>query len=205
MKYITIVLTTILIAITTIPKSEYQVTAEFSDTKGVEEVSPEVTGVTSIASSSPSVSEEYISDTHIKTNDNGQNMTNNMNEIEQMICTTFGEHCNEARAVFKAESGLRPDAQGYNCWFENGQVVAHGTWATHKSGACPPDQRHLAWSVDCGIAQMNVAGQTCPQEYLDPKWNIEKAYEWKFLTRNKTFTAWVAYTSGSYKRFLTSL
>ena len=124
------------------------------------------------------------------------------NDVEKMICELWGDKCDEAIAVFKAESGLRADAQGYNCWFEDGQVVSNGAWATHRSGACPIDQRHMAWSVDCGVAQMNVNGQVCPQEYLDPQWNIQKAYEWKYLTRNETFTAWVAYTSGSYKRFL---
>lgn len=116
-------------------------------------------------------------------------------DIESFICQIFGDVCLEAIAVFKAESGLRADAQGWNCYYYRADGSKYST-------ACNVEDRHLAWSVDCGITQMNVVGQTCPSEYFDPHWNIEKAYEWKYLTRNKTFTAWVAYTSGSYKRFI---
>lgn len=116
-------------------------------------------------------------------------------EIESQIRAFFGDSSEIAIAVFKAESGLRPDAQGWNCHYyrEDGG---------RYSAACKPEDRHMAWSVDCGVTQINVLGRVCPQEYFDPAWNIQKAYEWKYLTRDKTFGAWVAYTSESYKKFI---
>lgn len=121
-------------------------------------------------------------------------------DIKTFIKSVFKEEPEIAVAVFKAESGLRGDAVGYNCWFDKdtNEVVEEGNWKTHKSGACPIPMRHFAWSVDCGITQMNVAGQVCPEEYFNEEWNVTKAYEWKYLTRGKTFTAWSAFNAGKH-------
>jgi hypothetical protein len=114
--------------------------------------------------------------------------------IAQMIQDVFKDDFKTAYAVFRAESGLRPDAKGYNCMY----TAPDGT---HYSTACKTEDRYRAWSVDCGIAQINVKGQECPAELMDPAYNIQKAYEWKFKN-SKTFHAWSAYNNGSYKSFI---
>lgn len=117
-------------------------------------------------------------------------------EIEKKICELWKDRCDVAIAVFKAESGLNPTAMGWNCYYyqEDG---------SRYSAACKTEaDRANAWSVDCGVTQMNVAGKTCPNEYFDPIWNIEKAYAWKYVTRGNQFTAWVAYTTGKHLAFL---
>lgn len=127
-------------------------------------------------------------------------------QVQQYICEKFGRYCETAIAVFTAESGLNPQAQGWNCWFDRvtGDVSTTGSWSTHRSGACPVTARDLAWSVDCGIAQLNVAGRVCPAEYFDPIWNIDHAYSWKFdnAIYKRTFAAWVAYTTGRHLAFM---
>jgi len=122
--------------------------------------------------------------------DNGATRAN----LEETVNRLFGEDAKTALAIFKGESGLRADAMGWNCRY-NG-----------ISKACRFEDRHLAWSVDCGIAQLNFKGQVCPPESFDPYWNIEKAYSWKYLPKKNNnqdpFTAWVIYTSGKYLKYL---
>ncbi len=104
--------------------------------------------------------------------------------IAEMVCKYFKNDCKTAMAVFKAESGLRANAMNWNCRY--GDI----------STSCKFEDRSLAWSVDCGITQLNFPGQECPKEAFDAEWNIQKAYEWKYKTRG--FQPWVAFTSGSY-------
>jgi hypothetical protein len=88
--------------------------------------------------------------------------------IKEKICSHFGKDCPIAIAIATAESGLRADAKGWNCMY--------GT----KSTACKPEDRGRAWSVDCGIFQLNFRGLDCPPDSMNIDWNIEKAYVWKF-------------------------
>lgn len=108
--------------------------------------------------------------------------------IKSTICDHFGENCPTATAIFIAESGLNPNAKGWNCHY--GEV----------SKACKPEDRHLAWSVDCGIAQLNFRGQECPAEAFDYQWNIQKAYEWKF--KPSGWRPWSVFNSGAYLQYL---
>jgi len=76
--------------------------------------------------------------------------------------------------IAKNESGLRVNAKGYNCRY-NG-----------VSKACKVEDRANAWSVDCGIFQHNVIGQSCPT--MSWKQNVDKAYA---LYKRRGFTPWV--------------
>lgn len=111
-------------------------------------------------------------------------------EIERI----FGSNAKIATAVLKHESGgLNLRAQNWNCWYhrENGQKY---------STSCKTIQdRANAWSVDCGIAQINVRGKVCPAHLFTFEGSIpviEKKY------REQGLSAWVSYTNGAYKRFL---
>ena len=111
------------------------------------------------------------------------------------IRATFVEDPETAVATFRAESGLRETAQGWNCYY--GGI----------SLPCESGDRDQAWSVDCGVAQLNFPGSVCPAESFNEDWNIQKAYEWKYLPNKKAggtgFGPWVANTTGRHLVFLT--
>jgi hypothetical protein len=94
--------------------------------------------------------------------------------IALYILTVFQDP--EFVLIFTAESGLKADAKNWNCYY-NG-----------VSKACRAEDRDQAWSVDCGIAQLNFSGQECPAQSFDPIWNVDRAKE-KFLRQGKS--AWV--------------
>lgn len=108
--------------------------------------------------------------------------------IAAQVREVFAADPETAVAVFRAESGLRPSAMGWNCRY--GKV----------SQACKPEDRAQAWSVDCGVAQLNFAGTVCPPEAFDATWNIQKAYEWKYKPHG--WQPWSAYNSGKHLAFL---
>jgi hypothetical protein len=106
---------------------------------------------------------------------------------DQYIKDIFGDKAQIAKAVIFHESNNKLDAKNYNCIY-NG-----------KSTFCKKEDRSKAWSVDCGIAQINVKGQVCPPELLTLQGNmkaVEKVY------KEQGFNAWVSYKTGAYKRFL---
>lgn len=92
-----------------------------------------------------------------------------------------------ANAVRMAEGGNNPKAVNWNCHY--------GT----VSKACLPADRAKAWSVDCGYFQINVRGTTCPDELFDPIYNVQVA---RSMYERRGWQPWVAYTSGSYKKYL---
>ena len=97
----------------------------------------------------------------------------------------FKDDFKTALMVFKDESGLQPTRMGYNCIY-NG-----------VSGACKPEDRGLAWSVDCGVAQLNFIGKECPPEAFDVDWNLKQA---KVKQARRGFTPWVVFNSKRYLR-----
>lgn len=115
-------------------------------------------------------------------------------EIAQKIREIFPEDPEVAVAVFRAESGLRVDAVNWNCYYtgKNGNTY---------STSCQTEERGRAWSVDCGVAQLNFPGQVCPSESFQLDWNLYQAKS-KYLARG--WQPWYAHTYGSYKRFLVS-
>ncbi len=102
-----------------------------------------------------------------------------------------------ALAIFKTESGLNPRAVNWNCFFDpQGNPTAN---KTKNSWICPKEARALAWSVDCGIAQLNFPGNICPEIAFDIDWNITQAKE-KFDRRG--WQPWATYIFGGYKKNL---
>lgn len=94
----------------------------------------------------------------------------------------------QAISVAKNESGWRKDAKGWNCHYldENGKQY---------SDACKIEDRPKAWSVDCGIMQINVNGQVCPEKLLTIKHNVNKAYA---MYKTRKWNPWVAAKSLGY-------
>jgi hypothetical protein len=74
--------------------------------------------------------------------------------------------------IGKAESELNPKAVNWNCWY----FMPTNTDPTRKvSRPCLPGDRPKAWSVDCGLFQINIKGNECPQSLFDIDINISKA------------------------------
>lgn len=114
-------------------------------------------------------------------------------QIASIILGYFGfdEVGQDFIAIFTAESGLNPRAVNYNCEYrEDGKMI---------SRACNEADRERAWSVDCGIAQLNFAGTECPDTAFDPMWNIRMA-KIKFDRQGRN--AWVASWDDNYKKYL---
>lgn len=107
--------------------------------------------------------------------------------FEQEMERIFGDKIEIAYAVIQAESSNNYKAINYNCYY-NG-----------KSKSCLKEDRSKAWSVDCGVAQINVRGKTCPPQLLTKEGSIpyiEKIY------KTQGFNAWVVYKTGAYKKWL---
>ncbi len=107
--------------------------------------------------------------------------------LEQHIQQIFGSKAKVAMAVIKHESNLKLDEVGYNCRY-NG-----------ISRACKPSDRAKAWSVDCGIGQINYRGQKCPQSLLTLEGNMKAVEE---IYKTQGLNAWVSYTSKAYLKFM---
>jgi len=109
--------------------------------------------------------------------------------FESEIQRIFGNKSNIAFAVFKHESNAKITSKNWNCVY-NG-----------RSTFCKKEDRSKAWSVDCGIAQINVKGLTCPPELMTEIGSIpfiEKIYKTQGLN------AWVSFKNKKYLPYLTS-
>lgn len=113
-------------------------------------------------------------------------------DVANKVAAIFVEEPNTAIAVFRAESGLRVDAQGWNCYYYDKRGKRY-------SAACEKADRPNAWSVDCGVAQLNFPGTECPAEAFNADWNIKQAKE-KYDHRG--WQPWVAHANGRYLAFL---
>lgn len=108
-------------------------------------------------------------------------------QVEAYITSIFGDKAEEGMATLKHESGLRLDAQNWNCIYEG------------RSRSCRVEDREKAWSVDCGIGQTNVKGKTCPPELFTLEGSMAEVAR-RFKAQG--LEAWTSYTSGAYKKFL---
>ena len=108
-------------------------------------------------------------------------------ETQAYINDIFKENATIATAVLIHEGGLKLDAKNWNCRY-NG-----------KSKSCKKEDRHLAWSVDCGLAQINIKGQVCPKELLTLEGNM-KAVE--RIYKEQGLNAWVSFTNKKYLLYL---
>ena len=127
-------------------------------------------------------------------------MDNSPSSVEAKILKAW-EGTKEGRiavAVAKSESGLRTDAMGWNCHYINAQGKQY-------SKACLPQDRAKAWSVDCGVMQINHIGKTCPAHLFDPDENIKIGKE-KYDNSEKRigigFYPWMAYRNNLHLKFL---
>jgi len=113
--------------------------------------------------------------------------------FEEYMKDIFGEKAVIATAVLTHESSLNLSAKHYNCRYIN-----PNTGKTYST-SCKKEDKSLAWSVDCGIAQVNVKGTVCPSELMTLEGNmlaVEKIY------KNQGLEAWVSYTTGAYVKYL---
>jgi hypothetical protein len=120
-----------------------------------------------------------------------QNTPPTTQDIENEIINVFKDDSKVALAIFKTESALNPKAQNWNChYYQNGKKY---------STACKIEDRQKAWSVDCGIAQINYItpneSKECPAELFDYKNNIAVA---KSMFDRRNFQPWVTYNEGYY-------
>lgn len=108
--------------------------------------------------------------------------------VDEHIVEIFGAKAQIAKAVLFHESeGMKLDAVNYNCYYGG------------HSKSCKKGDESKAWSVDCGIGQINVRGQVCPKTLLTLEGNmqaVEKIY------KEQGLRAWVSYTTGRYKKYL---
>lgn len=111
--------------------------------------------------------------------------------LDQHIQRIFGNKAKIATAVFTHESGMNLRKVNYDCTY-----IVNGK---KQYTFCHKGDEAKAWSVDCGIGQINTKGKVCPEHLLTLEGNviaIEKVY------KEQGLQAWVSYTSGAYKKYL---
>lgn len=113
-------------------------------------------------------------------------------ETKKYIDDIFGENAKIATATLMHESGLILDNIGYNCHYYNKDGKKYST-------SCRIEDRPKAWSVDCGIAQINVKGKVCPSKLLTLEGNMEAVEK---IYKEQGLNAWYSYKNGYYKKFL---
>lgn len=105
-----------------------------------------------------------------------------------------------ALAILKQESSLNANAVNYNCWYDANGVASSTRSAGMKSKPCAKADRHLTWSIDCGVGQFNFVGlKVCPAYTKDLDWTVKRMVDFH---KERGFKPWVAYTSGRYIPFL---
>lgn len=119
------------------------------------------------------------------------------------VCNAFGfkqesDECKTALAITEAESHFNPRAMGWNCKYT--EYDPHSKKTSTVSKACKPSDRGKAWSVDCGLMQINVYGQVCPEEYYDIPFNLKLGVG-KYKGRGNTWGAWSTFNNGSYLQY----
>jgi hypothetical protein len=117
--------------------------------------------------------------------------------VETKIRRYFPRSHKTIIAIAKAESRMNPNAVGYNCYYYKGKATT--TKIVGGSKACDIPDRHLAWSRDCGILQINTTAQSCPKETIDE--HLKRAAN---LSRVQGLNAWVTHWNGDYKDHLAS-
>lgn len=107
--------------------------------------------------------------------------------VQDYFVDIFGAKAKIAEAVFKHESGMRLDEVGYNCHYGG------------HSKSCKKGDEKKAWSVDCGIGQVNTKGTVCPKNLLTLEGNMKQV---AVIYKEQGLGAWVSFTTGRYKKFL---
>lgn len=117
--------------------------------------------------------------------------------IETKIRQHFPRSHKTMIAIAHAESNMNPNATGYNCYYYKGKATT--TKIVGGSKACKVEDRHMAWSLDCGLLQLHngKGNKQCPKETVDQ--HLKRAAE---LSRVQGLEAWVTYWNGSHKKYL---
>ena len=160
------------------------------------------TGETAVSNDTPEV--EAVSDSEPRESEDGSTpvMEYSPSSVEAKILKAWEGTGNGkiAVAVAKAESGknLKTDAIGWNCHYYNAQGKRY-------SKACNPEDRPKAWSVDCGVMQINHIGKTCPAHLFNPDENI-KIGKAKYDNSEKRigigFYPWMAFRNNLHLKYL---
>lgn len=116
--------------------------------------------------------------------------------IEDKIKAYFPKSWKTVIAIAHAESNMKPHAVNHNCYYK-GKTVYKERVKGAISTFCKDGHESYAWSVDCGILQVNIKGTTCPDWTLDE--HLKVASE---LSKKQGLEAWVAYKNGNYKKYL---
>jgi hypothetical protein len=118
--------------------------------------------------------------------------------VESCIKDVFKGNFKVAVAVAKAETGgsLPVHEIGYNCYYYQG--IATTTPIKGGSQSCKVADRHLSWSRDCGIFQVNDYYHKGACE-MTVEENVKYAYS---MYQKGGWTQWAAYNNGSYLQYL---
>ncbi len=119
--------------------------------------------------------------------------------LEQHLEKIFGDNAEVALAVLKHESQLKLDAKGWNCHYYKTVIVDEKEVQRRYSTSCKIADRGNAWSVDCGIGQINTKGKVCPARLLTLEGNMEAVEK---IYKAQGLNAWVSYKTGRYKKYL---
>jgi hypothetical protein len=112
--------------------------------------------------------------------DSQVNVPHAQETIDNLLRWTFGSEAKVARAVFRAESGLRCNAEG------------DGHLTYQKNG--------ITFGGSYGIAQIRyLPGRPTPSQLKDCKFNIQYA---KLIRDRSGWNAWSSFKSGAYKKYL---
>lgn len=107
--------------------------------------------------------------------------------LDDYIKTIFGDKASVAKAVIIDESNLKLDSINYDCRYGG------------KSTFCKKGDESKAWSVDCGIAQINVKGQVCPLELLTLDGNMKAT---ALIYKTQGLRAWASYNNKNYLAYM---
>lgn len=99
-------------------------------------------------------------------------------------------------AIAHAESNLNHEAQNWNCYYYKGKATT--TPIKNGSKSCLKEDRHLSWSIDCGVLMKNYIGiKECPNVPID-----EHLQEMAELSKKRHFQPWSAYNNGRYLQWM---
>lgn len=120
--------------------------------------------------------------------------------IEEKFKRHFPRSYKTMLAIAKAESGMKMESKGYNCFYNDDMTIVYKERVKGShSAACKPSHRNFAHSVDCFILQDNQPkSRECPKDVTVDQ-HLEEMAE---LSRICGLDCWWAYKNGSYKKYL---
>jgi len=125
-------------------------------------------------------------------------------DIESLIRSAFPEHPDIMIAIAKAESGMNPKAPSTTDKMTDGRAFSHGLFQINLTvsevGGVRCDEAFQGRNYKAHVVNEELFDR-CIKLAQDTDISIKVARE-KYEERGD-FTAWGAYTSGSYKKFLT--